>query len=65
MSSPDYISLADIAARLGVCRRTVRRWHDAGKLPAPVRLPGVLRWEEKDIMRWIRSSKKRTNEGEQ
>lgn len=34
-----YLSLAQVAARLGVSRRTARRWLDAGKLPH-VRLPG-------------------------
>jgi excisionase family DNA binding protein len=34
-----YLSLAQVAARLGVSRRTARRWLDGGKLPH-VRLPG-------------------------
>ncbi|MEZ4225503.1 MAG: helix-turn-helix domain-containing protein [Polyangiaceae bacterium] len=33
-----YLSLAQVATRLGVSRRTARRWFDAGKLPH-VRLP--------------------------
>lgn len=34
-----YLSLAQVAARLGISLRTARRWLDAGKLPH-VRLPG-------------------------
>lgn len=34
-----YLSLPEVAERLGVSPRTARRWIDAGKLPH-VRLPG-------------------------
>lgn len=34
-----YLSLAQLAERLGISLRTARRWLDAGKLPY-VRLPG-------------------------
>lgn len=34
-----YLSLPQVAARLGVSKRTARRWIDSGKLPH-VRLPG-------------------------
>jgi excisionase family DNA binding protein len=36
---PIYLSLPKVADRLGVSRRTARRWIDSGRLPH-VRLPG-------------------------
>ncbi len=35
-----YLSVAQVAARLGVCQRTVKRWLEDGRL-THVRLPGA------------------------
>ena len=53
---PAYMSLTEIAARLGCSRRTVRRWYDAGTLPAPVPImPGKLMFDTAEVEAWIKS----------
>ena len=52
--SPDrLIPVGDVAAMLGVSRRTVWRLADAGKLPPPLRIGGSLRWRLADVQQWI------------
>lgn len=44
------ISPSEVAARLGVNKRTVERWAREGTLPAPVRLTSrVIRFRAADI----------------
>lgn len=49
------ISLQNLADRLSVSHKTVRRMHNAHRLPDPIRLPGsnLLRWRLKDIEQWL------------
>ena len=37
---PDILTIRDVAARLGVTTRTVRRWIDAGRLAVHAKGPG-------------------------
>lgn len=44
----------EVAALLKVERRTVERWHSAGKIPGRVQLPGrVVRWRGADVLAWL------------
>ena len=47
-SVPRFLSIKDIAARLGMSTKTVRRWIDAGELPVH-RLGRQLRVSENDL----------------
>lgn len=47
---PDYFSVQQVAARLGVSVATVWRWAADGTLPKPVKLgPNTTRWRVADI----------------
>ena len=53
-------TFADVAAFCQVGVRTIKRWHSEGKLPAPIRLGGSVRFDPSDIRQWARDSKERT-----
>ena len=42
-----------VATRLGCSGRTVDRLRDSGRMPAPFKMGGGLRWQGKDIETWI------------
>ena len=50
------LSADDLAHRLGVSVRHVRRMDVAGKLPQPVRIGGCVRWPVDKIDAWIRAN---------
>ena len=43
------LSVGDVAERLGVDPKTVRRWRQDGQLPPAIDLGSVLRWRPEDI----------------
>jgi predicted DNA-binding transcriptional regulator AlpA len=43
----------DLAHMFQVTRRTLSRWCAAGRIPAPVKLGGLLRWKANQIHRFI------------
>ena len=52
--SPDrLIPIGQVAKMVAVSRRTISRLADAGKLPAPLRIGGSLRWRLADVRQWI------------
>ncbi len=53
MSDLVLLGAIDLARRLGVSVRTVRRLDAAGKLPKPVRLGHSVRWRSDEIERWV------------
>ncbi|MCA9198888.1 MAG: helix-turn-helix domain-containing protein [Planctomycetales bacterium] len=42
-----------IARMLGVCRKTVSRMADSGRMPSPVRLGRAKRWRINEVQSWI------------
>jgi prophage regulatory protein len=42
-----------LAGLLSVSRRQVFRLNSAGKLPAPIRIGGVVRWSAQQISDWL------------
>lgn len=38
---------------LSLSKRTIFRLNSYGKIPAPVRINGSVRWRQSDIERWI------------
>lgn len=52
--TPDYMRVAEVAARLGVDRKTVRNRLLSGSLPIRVlRFDGVLRLHRKDFEQYL------------
>jgi excisionase family DNA binding protein len=47
-----FVGVADVAARLDVCERTVRRWIKAGALPVH-RIGGLVRISEADFAAFL------------
>ncbi len=48
------LSVTDLAERLRVQQRTIRRWRQQGKLPQGIELgDSVIRWRSEDIERWL------------
>lgn len=50
---PLLMTAAQVAELLQVSPRTLWRLLSAGKLPAPLRLGGVVRWRFEEITKWI------------
>lgn len=51
---PPLMSVREVAALLGVHRRTVWTWSGSGKMPAPVRVGAkVVRWRRRDVEKWL------------
>jgi prophage regulatory protein len=50
---PLLLSGKIVAERLGISMRTLWRLRAAGKLPAPVRLGGSVRWRVNEIDSWV------------
>ncbi|OQC08276.1 MAG: MerR family regulatory protein [Candidatus Hydrogenedentes bacterium ADurb.Bin101] len=49
------LSIKEVAQLAGVSTRTIRRYHDMGILPPPIRLAGLslLKWRQGDVINWI------------
>ena len=47
------LDVGEVAGLLGVCRRSIWRWADAGRLPAPLTVGRVRRWHPDVIARWL------------
>jgi len=47
------ISAEKVAELLGISKRTLWRLLSAGKLPEPIRLGSVVRWNRDEIEEWI------------
>lgn len=46
---PRLLSVPQVATHLGVNSKTVRRWREAGVLPPPIQLGGIIRWRAEDL----------------
>lgn len=47
------LSLNEVAARLGVCRRTAEKMLAEGRLPRPVRFGRLRKWSDEQLDEWI------------
>jgi excisionase family DNA binding protein len=50
---PALVDADDVAKTLNCSRRTVRRLADSGRMPAPIRLGRLLRWDRRALLEWI------------
>ena len=55
MTSIQAIPASDLAQRLGVSLRHIRRMDAMGKLPQPVRIGNSVRWVLSEIQEWLAS----------
>ncbi len=62
-SGKEVLTLAEIAARLGVSRRTVLRWVQEGDLPA-YRIRGIIRVRPEDFEAFLARSRTTAERGE-
>ncbi len=53
-SKPELLDVNAVAALLGSSSRTVRRLADWGRMPRPVSLGRMVRWQRSVIEEWIR-----------
>ena len=49
----ELIDVKDLAKRLKLSDRSIRRMVDDGRIPAPLRLGSTVRWSTKTISDWI------------
>lgn len=47
------VNVEALAAMLMCGQRSVWRWRDMGRLPAPVQVGRCIRWRHSDISAWI------------
>jgi len=64
MPTSQFVDISELAERLHVSRTTLKRWNRNGYIPNGIRVgPRLLRWERKEIDKWIEAGCPRT-EGE-
>ncbi len=54
---------SEIAAKLKVSEKQVRRWGDSGAMPKPIRLGRIVRWNAQAIDDWIAGGCQRPKKG--
>jgi len=47
------LNVNEVAERLGCSTRQVYRLADAGKMPRPIKLGGLVRWASESLDAWI------------
>ncbi|MCC5831107.1 MAG: helix-turn-helix domain-containing protein [Phycisphaeraceae bacterium] len=50
---PAMLTIDQVARLLNCSTRTVYRLNDAGRMPRPVRLGSLVRWNRSEIEQWI------------
>jgi prophage regulatory protein len=51
----DFMSITDVASRVGVSEKTITRWCRSGTFPEPVKMgPRLLRWHVSDVDEYLR-----------
>ena len=48
------LSAKELGARLNLSKRHIFRLNSCGKIPAPIRIGGSVRWAESTIAEWLR-----------
>jgi excisionase family DNA binding protein len=52
-SSTVMLDVVDVAEMLHCSRRHIYRLSDSGRMPPPLRLGALVRWDRDVLMRWI------------
>ncbi|MFT3792094.1 MAG: helix-turn-helix domain-containing protein [Rudaea sp.] len=53
----DYLTIAALAAELGVTTRTIRRWRWKRTAPPAIRMHGRILYRRADVIAWIDSQR--------
>jgi excisionase family DNA binding protein len=51
--APRLLAVADVARLLACSKQHVRRLADAGRMPRPVKLGALVRWNRAEVENWI------------
>jgi excisionase family DNA binding protein len=51
------LSYSELAERIGVCERTIRRDVDAGNLPKPIKIRGCVRFDWQEVAAALKARK--------
>jgi predicted DNA-binding transcriptional regulator AlpA len=54
-----WLRYPEMAVRLGVCQRTIRREVDEGKLPQPDKLRGCVRFDWLEVLAFLLARKQK------
>ena len=60
---PELLDVEAVARLCGCSAPHVRRLADAGRMPAPVKVGALVRWNRRAIERWIADGCPRTTKG--
>lgn len=52
-ATPVLLSVGNVAGLLNCSKQHVRRLADAGRMPRPMKLGGLVRWNRTEIEKWI------------
>ncbi len=55
--STEMLSLAEVCALFGVCRRTIEHWRQRRNFPKPMRVERKLRWPRESIQEYLKAYK--------
>ena len=55
VTSDRLLNVLEVAAFLGVCKRTIYRWVHRGLFPDPIDLNGTMRWRDSTVKAWVAS----------
>ena len=51
--TPQLLSAKTLGQRLSLSKRQIFRLNSCGKVPAPIRIGGSVRWSEQEISDWL------------
>jgi prophage regulatory protein len=51
----DLLSAKDMGSKLTLSKRQIFRLNYSGKIPAPVKIGGSIRWNSEEVAAWIDS----------
>jgi prophage regulatory protein len=54
--TPSLLSAKMLGQRLSLSKRTIFRLNSSGRIPAPVRIGGAVRWSAEEISAWLAAS---------
>ncbi|MCE5341289.1 MAG: AlpA family phage regulatory protein [Planctomycetaceae bacterium] len=49
----NLLTAKTVGERLSLSKRQIFRLNSSGKIPAPIRIGGSVRWRQSDIKRWV------------
>lgn len=55
----DLLTAAELGERLKLAGRTVRAWHQGGRIPAAIHLGRVIRFREADVIRALEKASRK------